>query len=138
MKTLLTAFLLSISLSSVAGSNGAYLLNCTSQSLRTHIFMQLNDYDFDKTALQPQRLVLSVMGHMSIFDENIEFGPSYKTINKNGQLEIYSTDNDRSHVFKVDFRKRSTAQVVIEKAINPRNGKSFSGLTLECKKSHEL
>jgi hypothetical protein len=100
--------------------------------------MQLNDYDFDKTALQPQRMVLSVMGHMSVFDENIEFGPSYKTINKNGQLEIYSTDSDKSHVFKVDFSKRSTASVVIVKAINPRNGKPFSGLKLECKKSHNL
>ena len=138
MKTLLTAFLLSISLSSVAGSHGAYHLNCTSQSLRTHVFMQLNDYDFDKTALQPQRLVLSVMGNMSIFDENIEFGPTYKTVNRNGQLEIYSTDSDRSHVFKVDFSKRSTASVVIEKAINPRTGKSFSGLKLQCKKSHDL
>lgn len=138
MKIVLAVFLLCISMSSVAGSHGAFLLNCTSQSLRTHVFMQLNDYDFMEKALAPQRIVVSVMGNMSIFDENREFGFGYKTVDRNGVLEISSTDSDKSHVFIVDFRKRSTAQVKIQRAINPRNNKSFSGLALECKKSHVL
>lgn len=136
MKVFFAIFIVCFSLSSSAGSHGNFSLNCTSTSLRTHLLMELNDYDFDDKALFPQRIILSVMGNMSIFDEH--FGLSFKTINKNGLLEIHSTDDDKSHVFKVDFRKNSSAQVIIEKARNPRTGDALNNLTLECKKSHNL
>ena len=131
---LLSALLLSTSC--LAGSHGHYALNCTSESLRTHMLIELNDYDFQEEALFPQRMILSVMGSMYVLDKDM--GYSFKTTDKAGQLEIYSTDSDKSHVFEVDFSKPSTAKVVIKKSINPRTGKSFGGLVLACKKSHNL
>jgi len=119
-----------------AGSHGTYSLSCTSDSLRTHLLMELNDHDFADEALFPQRIILSVMGHMRIFDKNT--GPRFRTINNNGLLTISSTDRAQSHVFEVDFNKRATATVTIKQARNPRNEKVFSGLTLNCKKSHDL
>ena len=138
MKTILGSVLLCLSMSAFAGSHGVFILNCTSDSLRTHLSLELNDYDFAEEALDPQRVVLSVMGNMSIFDDKREYGFGFKTIDRNGRLEIYSTDRDKSHVFSVDFSKRSSAQVVIKKAINPRNNKAFRGLVLQCTKRHEL
>ncbi len=132
------SLLLGFSLSSFAGYHGNFVLNCTSKSLRTHMYMQLNDYDFIDEVLYPQVIVLSVMGSMRIFDEKQNYGFGFKTVNKDGLLEIYSTDGKKSHVFKVDFRKKSSAKVVIEKAVNPRTQKVLSGLTLECKKRHDL
>lgn len=133
-KSLVSAMFLSATC--FAGSHGTYSLSCTSESLRTHLLMELNDYDFAEEALVPQRVILSVMGNMRIFDKDTAVG--FKTKNNNGQLEIYSTNSDKSHVFEVDFTKRSTATVVIKKARNPRTGKSINGLTLQCKKSHDL
>lgn len=138
MRILLTTSLLFFSLASVAGSHGQFLLSCVSKSLRTHVYMELNDYDYMDEALFPRRIIVSVMGHMAVFDEKQEYGFSFKTIDENGILEIHSTDDEKSYAFRVDFREKTSAQVTIEKAVNPRTEEAFSGLALTCTKSHDL
>lgn len=137
-KILILSILFSLPFSSFAGTHGEFDLSCTSKSLRTHLYMKLNDYDFLDEVLYPQLIVISVMGTVNIFDKEEKYGFGFKTINKNGLLDIYSTDKEKSYVFKVDFRKNKSAKVIIKKAINPRTQKVLSNLPLDCKKVHDL
>jgi hypothetical protein len=132
------ALAFSFSCISFAGSYGSFELNCVSESFRTHVYMRLNDYDFVGQALYPQVIILSVVGHMFIFDEEENYGFRFETAINGNLLNIFSTDKERSYSFRVDFSKKSTAKAVIDNAINPRTNRAFSGLVLECQKSHDL
>ncbi len=139
MKLLSIILLLSFSSLSIAGSHGIFQLSCVSESLRTHLYVQLNDYDFIDEALYPQLIVISTMGVMNIFNKSEESHYYFKTNrNTNNFLEIYSTDKEKSYILKVDFRKESSAKIVMEKGINPRTNKGFSGLEFQCTKNHSL
>jgi hypothetical protein len=122
-------------ITSFAGSHGSYVLSCTSASLRTHMNLTLNDYDFVDTALYPQEIVISVMGNMDILDAQSGIN-QFKTVDNHNILDIYNSD--KSYHFIVDFRKDKSANITVKKAMNPRTDKDISGLKLTCTKYHDL
>jgi len=137
----LFSFLLlcSFPLFSMAGSHGIYELSCTSESLRTHVYMELNDEDYADKAFYPRVIVVSVMGYMHILTEKNNYGVDFAIRNSTKNiLSIESTDTPKSYIFEVNLNDRKTTKLLIKNAVNPRTSKTIKNLSLECSKVHNI